>query len=184
MTHGFDDQGRKYDATGVLRDWWTEDDGKEYEKRADVMVQQAEEFEVHGMKLKGKLTCGENIADLGGLKLAHRALEKMVGSDQMDVLPAKNSSTEHNFSSTSTTTSSLFTPRQKLFFSWARVWAQNSQKERELMLVTVDPHGPNELRVNGTVSNMTEFQTAFGFDAAMFGDKKLIRQAENMVDIW
>ena len=76
MTHGFDDQGRKYDSEGNMRDWWVGTDGSEYEKRAEVMLKQAEMFEVHGVKLKGKLTQGENIADLGGLKLALRALNK------------------------------------------------------------------------------------------------------------
>ena len=76
MTHGFDDQGRKYDSVGNMRDWWVGDDGIEYEKRAAVMIKQAEQFEVHGVHLKGKLTQGENIADLGGLKLALRALKK------------------------------------------------------------------------------------------------------------
>ena len=76
MTHGFDDQGRKYDSEGNMRDWWVGNDGVEYEKRAEVMIKQAETFEVHGVKLKGKLTQGENIADLGGLKLALRALNK------------------------------------------------------------------------------------------------------------
>jgi putative endopeptidase len=76
MTHGFDDQGRKYDSEGNMRDWWSGTDGSEYEKRAEVMLKQAEMFEVHGVKLKGKLTQGENIADLGGLKLALRALKK------------------------------------------------------------------------------------------------------------
>ena len=76
MTHGFDDQGRKYDSEGNMRDWWVGNDGSEYEKRAEVMLKQAEMFEVHGVKLKGKLTQGENIADLGGLKLALRALNK------------------------------------------------------------------------------------------------------------
>ena len=76
MTHGFDDQGRKYDSEGNMRDWWVGNDGVEYEKRAAVMIKQAESFEVHGVALKGKLTQGENIADLGGLKLALRALRK------------------------------------------------------------------------------------------------------------
>ena len=76
MTHGFDDQGRKYDSVGNMRDWWVGNDGVEYEKRAAVMIKQAEQFEVHGVHLKGKLTQGENIADLGGLKLALRALKK------------------------------------------------------------------------------------------------------------
>ena len=76
MTHGFDDQGRKYDSEGNMRDWWVGNDGVEYEKRAAVMIKQAESFQVHGVALKGKLTQGENIADLGGLKLALRALKK------------------------------------------------------------------------------------------------------------
>ena len=76
MTHGFDDQGRKYDSEGNMRDWWVGNDGSEYEKRAEVMIKQAETFQVYGVNLKGKLTQGENIADLGGLKLALRALKK------------------------------------------------------------------------------------------------------------
>ena len=72
MTHGFDDKGRKFDYSGNMVDWWTEDDGKEYEKRVEVMVEQANSFEVHGQAVKGKLTSGENIADLGGLRLALR----------------------------------------------------------------------------------------------------------------
>jgi putative endopeptidase len=78
MTHGFDDQGRKYDSMGNMRDWWESGDGDEYEKRASVMIDQAEQFEVYGVKLKGKLTCGENIADLGGLKLAYRFYSKYI----------------------------------------------------------------------------------------------------------
>ena len=76
MTHGFDDQGRKYDSEGNMRDWWVGNDGIEYENRAAVMIKQAEQFEIYGVHLKGKLTQGENIADLGGLKLALRALKK------------------------------------------------------------------------------------------------------------
>ena len=67
MTHGFDDKGRKFDYAGILNDWWSEEDGKEYEARVDVMVQQANNYEVHGQKVQGKLTSGENIADLGDL---------------------------------------------------------------------------------------------------------------------
>ena len=78
MTHGFDDKGSKYDASGNMTNWWTEMDREEFEKRVDVMVEQAGEFEVQGQKLKGKLTAGENLADLGGLKLSLRALKKKV----------------------------------------------------------------------------------------------------------
>jgi putative endopeptidase len=165
MTHGFDDQGRKYDHTGNMVDWWAEADGVEYEKRVEVMVAQAEAFTVHGVNVKGKLTCGENIADLGGLKLAYRAYCK--------TLPGGDPEAE-------ATKVGGFTGKQRFFLSWAKVWAQNIEKERELQLVTVDPHGPNELRVNGPLSNIQEF-----FDAFQIKEGSAMHRAEGQrVDIW
>jgi putative endopeptidase len=145
MTHGFDDQGRKYDSSGNMRDWWAGTDGEEYERRAEVMIQQAEQFEVHGLKLKGKLTCGENIADLGGVKLALAALKSHMQADPAAV-PAEIDG---------------FNPVQRFFLSWSQAWRQNVKKERALQLVTIDPHGPNEFRCNGTLSNIAEFLDAF-----------------------
>ena len=101
MTHGFDDKGRKFDHSGNMVDWWTEEDGKEYERRVKVMVDQATSFEVHGKSVKGELTSGENIADLGGLRLALRGL---VNSEKYDPNLLVDG----------------FTPIQRFFLSWAQ----------------------------------------------------------------
>jgi len=125
MTHAFDDKGRKFDYSGNMVDWWTEDDGKEYERRVEVMVEQANNFEVHGQAVKGKLTSGENIADLGGLRLALRGLVNTKNYDPNLLIDG-------------------FSPIQRFFLSWAQCWRQNVTKERALQLLTIDPHGPNE----------------------------------------
>lgn len=127
------------------------------------MIKQAEEFEVYGIKLKGKLTCGENIADLGGVKLSLRALNKEL---------SKRSSPVELING--------FTPRQRFFLSWSQAWRENVKKERALSLVTLDPHGPNEFRCNGTLSNVQEFFDEFGITS---GDK-MFRDVEDRVDIW
>jgi predicted metalloendopeptidase len=119
-------QGRKYDSTGNLRDWWAAGDGEEYERRVAVMIKsvnnqtmclsshilflrrQAEQFDVHGTKLNGKLTCGENIADLGGVKLSLRALNKHLAGLKGPA-PLING----------------FTPQQRLFLAWSQVWREN-----------------------------------------------------------
>jgi putative endopeptidase len=161
MTHGFDDKGRKFDYQGILRDWWTESDSKEYEKRVEVMVKQANNFEVHGQKVQGKLTSGENIADLGGLRLALRALKATEGFDDSEKIDG-------------------FTPTQRLFLSWAQCWRQNITKERSLQLLTIDPHGPNSMRCNSVVSNMKEFHEAFDVKE---GDAMYLQESSR-VDIW
>jgi len=167
MTHGFDDQGRKYDFEGNLRDWWAAGDGEEYEKRAAVMIKQAAEFKVQGVNLNGKLTCGENIADLGGVKLALRALNKSLADDAAAGKPA-------------TPLINGFSPVQRLCLAWSQCWRQNVTNERALQLVTIDPHGPNELRCNGTLSNVTEFLEAFDIKE---GDPMFL-EADRRVDIW
>jgi len=161
MTHGFDDKGRKFNYLGVLNDWWTESDSKEYEKRVQVMVEQANNFDVHGQKVKGSLTSGENIADLGGLRLALRALKATSGFDDSVKIDG-------------------FTPTQRFFLSWAQVWRQNITKERSLQLLTIDPHGPNSMRCNGVVSNMPEFHAAFDVQEA----DKMFRPEATRVNIW
>jgi len=162
MTHGFDDKGRKFDKDGAVRDWWHGDDGKEYERRAAVMVAQASAHEVFGTKLKGELTQGENIADLGGMKLALRALKK-----RLDGKPQ--------------TTINGFSPTQRFFLAWSQVWRQNSTKEHALAMVTLDPHGPSELRCNNTVSNISEFLEAFNVRP---NDPMYKYTDEQRVDIW
>jgi putative endopeptidase len=168
MTHGFDDQGRKYDSLGNLRDWWAEGDGPEYERRAAVMIRQAEQFEVHGNKLNGKLTCGENIADLGGVKLSLRALKKYLETET----PSKSVANQPLING--------FTPYQRLFLAWSQAWRENVKKERAIQLVTLDPHGPNELRCNGTLSNVQEFFEAFNIKEG----SAMYKAVEDRVDIW
>lgn len=162
MTHGFDDQGRQYDHKGNLSDWWQKADAEEYERRVAVQVAQAGRVEVHGKQLNGKLTCGENIADLGGLKLAFRAL----GATLADAAGEKRING--------------FTPQQRFFLAWAQLWRQNISKEQALKLVTLDPHGPNDYRANGPLANMPEFHAAFGVQP---GDAMYV-PPEERVDIW
>jgi putative endopeptidase len=166
MTHGFDDQGRKYDSSGNMRDWWNSRDGPEYEARVAVMIKQAEQFQVHGKQLNGKLTCGENIADLGGVKLALRALKKVLAEQETQGAPSP--------------LLNGFTPVQRFFLAWSQAWRENVKKERALQLVTLDPHGPNEMRCNGTLSNIQEFFDAFQMTSQdpMFVEESL------RVDIW
>ena len=99
-------------------------------------------LQVHGTPLQGKLTCGENIADLGGLRLAYRALRAQPGFDDSVKIGG-------------------FTPTQRFYLAWGTAWRQNIGKERALQLVTLDPHGPNEFRCNGPLSNIQEFIDAF-----------------------
>jgi len=163
MTHGFDDQGRKYDWNGNLRDWWAEGDGDEYERRAQTMIKQAGNFEVYGMKLNGKLTCGENIADIGGVKLSLRALQKYLKNN-----PDENISING------------FTPAQRLFLAWSQCWRENAKKERSIQLLTIDPHAPNEFRCNSALSNVPEFFSSFNIKS---GDP-MYRAEDERVDIW
>jgi len=160
MTHGFDDQGRKFNADGNMIDWWTKEDGEEYMKRVEVMVRQANAVEVYGQSVKGELTCGENIADLGGLRLALRALKEQPSFSQDEA--------------------GELTSTQKFFYGWSQCWRQNINKERALQLLTIDPHGPNEMRCNGPLSNMQEFLDAFDVSE----DSPMYKAPKDRVDIW
>jgi putative endopeptidase len=147
LTHGFDDQGRKYDAQGNLRDWWTAEDGKAFEERAACVDDEYSSFvavkddkgEVH---LKGKLTLGENTADNGGLRLAYAALMKMMPGGEGKKTDG-------------------YTPSQRFFLSFAQVWCQNVTPQEARRLALIDPHSPGEWRANGSVRNFEEFQKAF-----------------------
>lgn len=161
MTHAFDDKGRKFNFEGELLDWWTEDDGAEYDKRVKVMVDQAGEFQVHGKPVQGKLTSGENIADLGGLRLALRALKSQPDFDPSAQIDG-------------------VTPVQRFFLAWAQCWRQNITEQRSLQLLTLDPHGPNEMRCNGPLQNMSDFHKAFSAGPG----SPMYREKEARVDIW
>jgi predicted metalloendopeptidase len=150
LTHGFDDQGRKFDPKGNLRDWWTAEDGKEFEQRASCVADEYSSFTaVDDLKLNGRLTLGENTADNGGARIALMALHDLMAQAKQD--PNKKVDG--------------FTPDQRFFLGFGRVWCQNTTPELSRMLVRVDPHSPGRWRVNGVVRNMPEFQKAFGCKA-------------------
>ena len=143
LTHGFDDQGRKFDAKGNLADWWTEADAKEFEKRASCLADEYSEFTVAGgVHLNGRLTLGENTADSGGVRIALMALE-----DTLKGAPAAPRDG--------------FTPEQRFFLAWGQIWCDNSTEQNAKMRAQTDPHSPGHYRVVGVVSNMPEFQQAF-----------------------
>ena len=147
LTHGFDDQGRQYDADGNLRDWWAADDEKNFKERTDCEVQEYNDFTVSGGEhINGKLTLGENTADNGGLRIAYAALMDSLarsGSDQSKTIDG-------------------FTPAQRFFLGWGQIWCTNATPEVLRLQVQTNPHSPGEFRVNGSVSNFDQFQKAFG----------------------
>jgi putative endopeptidase len=148
LTHGFDDQGRKYDPQGNLRDWWTAEDGKEFEKRVSCIADEYSNFvAVDDLKLNGRLTLGENTADNGGARIALAALRKMIAQDSSGKAGAKIDG---------------YTPEQRFFLGFGRVWCQKQRPEEARRRVTIDPHSPGKYRINGVVQNMPEFQQAWG----------------------
>ena len=164
LTHGFDDQGRKFDPQGNLRDWWTAEDGKEFEKRAGCVADEYGSFvAVDDQKLNGKLTLGENTADNGGARIALAALEQMIAADKSGKLGQKLDG---------------YTPEQRFFLGFGRVWCEKRRPEFSRMLVKVDPHSPGKYRVNGVVQNMPEFQKAWGCKAG----QPMV--AENACHVW
>jgi predicted metalloendopeptidase len=147
LTHGFDDQGRKFDPEGNLRDWWTAQDGTEFEKRASCIAEEYGNFvAVDDLKLNGRLTLGENTADNGGARIALMALEQVIAG---------------NPASPAAQTIGGYTPQQRFFLGAGRAWCEKRRPEFSRMLVSVDPHSPGKYRVDGVVRNMPEFQKAF-----------------------
>jgi predicted metalloendopeptidase len=145
MTHGFDDQGRKYDAQGNLKDWWAPDDSRAFAARTGLVVKQFDALEaLPGLHLNGRLTLGENIADLGGLKLAFAAYRKSLEGRPR---PADLDG---------------FTPEQRFFLGYAQAWRSHVREETVRMRVMVDPHAPPRFRVNAPLANLPEFAQAFG----------------------
>ena len=145
MTHGYDDEGRKYDADGNLNGWWTDADAKEFEARAQKVVDEYDSFEpLPGLHVNGKLTLGENIADLGGVNIAYDALERVLAKD-----PSKRKKIDG------------FTPEQRFFISFAQIWRTNIRDAESRRLVTVDPHSPGQFRSFGPLVNFQPFYDAF-----------------------
>jgi len=143
ITHGFDDEGRQYDAMGNLRDWWTKKDQAEFTKRAEVIIEQFNQFEpVKGYKINGKATQGENIADLGGLLLGLEAFKKTAQYKEGKSING-------------------LTPLQRYFLGYALGWLGHQREEKLKNLLMTDVHSPAKYRVNGPFTNMDDFYTAF-----------------------
>lgn len=163
MTHGFDDRGRQFDGLGNLRDWWTQADADAYRARAKLVEEQFSSYvAVDSLHVNGKLTLGENIADLGGLAVAYAALQKsMEGKPRPPLIDG-------------------LTPEQRFFMSWAQVWRQLMRPEQARTQALTDPHSPGRWRVNGPLSNLPEFAKAFGCKE---GDP-MVRPAALRARIW
>jgi endothelin-converting enzyme/putative endopeptidase len=148
LTHGFDDQGRKFDGSGNLSDWWTEEDGKKFDAMTDCEVKEYGNFTaVDDVKVNGKLTLGENTADNGGVRLAYMAL----------LADAKRQGIDLN-----TKDASGFTPAQQFFIAYGQDWCGTTRPEALRLQVQTDPHPPDQYRITGVVQNMPEFGKAFG----------------------
>jgi putative endopeptidase len=164
LTHGFDDQGRKFDPQGNLHDWWTEQDGKEFEQRVSCVANEYSNFvAVDDQKLNGRLTLGENTADNGGARIALAALEHMIADDKTGKEGQKIDG---------------YTPEQRFFLGFGRVWCEKSRPEVSRVRVLTDPHSPGKYRVDGVVQNMPEFQKAWGCKAG----QPMV--AENACHVW
>jgi len=143
--HGFDDQGSKYDGTGALNDWWTEEDRAAFEERTKKLIEQFDQLapcEAPDIRVNGALTIGENIGDLGGLTIAFKAYQMSLAGKPAPVIDG-------------------YTGEQRVFLGWAQVWLQKMREESRRQLIAVDPHSPPEFRVNQIVKNLNEFHDAF-----------------------
>ncbi|HEV7426668.1 MAG TPA: M13 family metallopeptidase [Thermoanaerobaculia bacterium] len=162
MTHGFDDQGAKYDAQGNLRNWFTPEDLKNFQARTDCVANEYSEFNVaQGININGKLVNGESVADLGGATIALRAYEKSLEGKQRQTIDG-------------------FTPEQRFFLGFAQVWGENMSPQEATRRALTDPHAQGPFRVNGTVQNMPEFWKAYH---CTDGDK-MVREASKRCSIW
>jgi putative endopeptidase len=162
MTHGFDDQGRKSDADGNLKDWWTPEDADKYKARSAMIEKQYGNYvAVDSLHLNGKLTLGENTADIGGLSIAYGAMHKAIAGKKVPKIDG-------------------FTPDQRFFLSFAQIWRNNIRPEAIKLRINTDPHSPGRFRCIGAVSNMPEFAQAFGLKD---GDA-MIRSADERAKIW
>ena len=165
MTHGFDDQGRQFDANGNLRDWWSKKSADEYNKRRKAVVAQYNAYEaLPGLHVNGELTQGENIADIGGLKLAYAALQKALAKHPEERTKKIDG----------------FTPEQRFFLSFAAIWRSKIRDADQKLRLTTDPHSPAQFRVNGPLSDMPEFQQAFNVPSG----SPMVRPEDKRVNIW
>jgi endothelin-converting enzyme/putative endopeptidase len=164
LTHGFDDEGRQFDGDGNLKDWWTPSVGSEFDKRTSCVAQQFDEYvAVEDQHINGKLTLGENIADLGGLKLAYAAFAASKQGKKAASPPGAK-----------------FTPEQQFFLGYAQSWCGNYRKEMLRLQVATNPHSPPRFRVVGPISNMSEFAQAFQCKEG----SAMVRPAAKRCQVW
>ncbi len=162
ISHGFDDQGSQFDGDGKLRNWWTDDDRKAFDAIGAKLVAQYEGYEpIAGKHLNGKLTLGENIADLSGLQIAYKAYLRSLGGKPAPVIDG-------------------YTGEQRFFMGWSQAWREKARDERKLQLLTIDPHSPPEFRANGAAVNHDGFHDAFKTKP---GDK-MFKPSEDRIRIW
>ena len=164
LTHGFDDQGRKFDADGNFKDWWTAEDTKAFEERASCTADEYSSFvavkdDKGEVKLNGRLTLGENTADNGGVKLAYMALTNIIGNTPVKPIDG-------------------YTAQQRFFLAYGQIWCQNITDQQARKLAIIDPHSPGRWRVNGVVQNSAAFDEAFGCKAG----QPMVR--ENACRVW
>jgi len=165
MLHGYDDQGSQFDAKGNFNNWWTKADLDGFQSRTARLVKQFDDYEaIDGLHVKGQLTLGENIADLGGLNVAWDAYQNALkaagktGDDKIDG----------------------YSENQRFFMNWATVWRRNFTPDELKVRLNTDPHAPANFRAIGAPSNMPAFATAFGCKA---GDA-MVREGDQQVVIW
>ena len=162
MGHGFDDQGRKSDGDGVLRDWWTAEDAANFQKLADKLGAQYAKYEpIEGFPINPELTMGENIGDVGGLAMAYHAYKLSLNGEDAPVIDG-------------------YTGDQRFFMAWAQVWKRIVREEHLKNQIAGDPHSPARYRVNGVVRNMDAWYEAFAIDE----DDALYLPPEERVQIW
>jgi predicted metalloendopeptidase len=160
--HGFDDQGRKSDGHGYLRDWWTEEDAANFQKRANMLVTQFDAFSpIEGMNINGRLTLGENIGDLGGVQIAYHAYRLSLGGKEAPVMDG-------------------LTGDQRFFLGFSQIWRGMLREELMAQVLASNPHSPDEFRVNGTLRNVDAWYEAFDVKP---GDDMYLPPAER-VKIW
>ena len=162
MTHGFDDQGRQYDGDGTLRDWWTKDDADKFKSRADQVVAQYNAFTVlDTLHVNGRLTLGENLADLGGLNVAYAAFKKTKEGQSNKKIDG-------------------FTPDQRFFLSWAQVWRSSQRPQLAAQRLLTDPHSPEQYRANAPVTNIDAWYAAFNVRPG----NKMYKKPDDRIRVW
>jgi putative endopeptidase len=162
MTHGFDDQGKNYDKFGNLNDWWTASDSKAFKEKTKLVIEQFDNHtELDSLHVNGKLTIGENIADLGGLNISWDAFQTTEQAKNNDTIAG-------------------FTANQRFFLSYAKVWRQNILPEELMRRLKLDVHSPGDARVNVPLFNLDSFYKAFNINE----NNKLYRTVDKRARIW